>query len=119
MGTLADVALIVLGLVLLALVLSIPYMLRQFRRVITIESSLPIGKMMQRAGVSPDDAAGREYELTVAASRCGSCKSVDACREWLAVEGRGGAAAFCPNAPFLNTFRHASGGTRAMDIRAQ
>ncbi len=108
MGTLTGVDEIVLGIAAALMILvavSIPYLLQTFRRAITVESPLPIGKMMQRVGVSPDDAKHHEYALAVAASRCGSCKSTDECSKWLAAEGVGGPAAFCPNAHFLNDLR--------------
>ncbi len=105
MDTLSELGVTVLGLSLIAMALGVPSLLRLFRHVITVESPSPIGKMMGRCGLSPESAAGREYELTIAASRCGSCKSVDKCREWLAAGSLEGAEAFCPNSPFLSEFK--------------
>lgn len=96
-----NIILIVVGIALLALALALPSLRRIFRHAITVESSLPFGKMMKRAGVSPDDADGSEHELAVAASRCGSCKSEEECRTWLASPGRPGLPKFCPNERFL------------------
>lgn len=103
--TLSELGVTVLGLSLFAAALGVPSLLRVFRCVITVEGPSPIGKMMGRWGLSPESAAGREYDLTMAASRCGSCKSTDRCRAWLAAGGREGAEAFCPNAPFLRELK--------------
>lgn len=105
MTTLSELWATVLGLLLFAIALSVPALLRVFRRVITVEAPSPIGRMMKRWGLSPESAAGREYDLAMAASRCGSCKSTDRCRAWLAAGGREGAEAFCPNAPFLRELK--------------
>lgn len=105
MDTLSQVLVILSGLLLFAAALGVPSLLRLYRHVITVESPWPIGKMMERWGLSPESAARREYDLTVAASRCGSCKSVIECREWLASGSREGAEAFCPNVPYLSELR--------------
>lgn len=105
MNTLSELGVAVLGLSLFAIALSVPALLRAFRRVITVESPSPLGRIMKRWGLSPESAAGREYELAMAASRCGSCKSIDRCRAWLAAGGREGAEAFCPNAPFFRELK--------------
>lgn len=111
------IALVLVGITLLALALAVPSLRRIFRRAITVESSLPFGKMMQRLGVSPDAAEGSENELAVAASRCGSCKSEEECRKWLASPGRAGSPAFCPNKVFLSELQQVEGQGRAADSK--
>lgn len=105
MGTLTEVGVGVWGLVLFALALAVPSILRAFRRAITIEGPLPLGRVMQRCGVSPDDAAGRELDLVTAASRCASCKQSGRCEEWLASRRRSGVDAFCGNASLLRALK--------------
>jgi hypothetical protein len=72
-----------------------------FRQHAIIEGPWPLGSMMRRHGLSAEHAAGREYELTLAASRCAGCNRTDVCRRWLRDGHRSGANSFCPNAPFL------------------
>ncbi len=103
--TFTETGMIVLALALLSAAVSVPSILRSFRRVVTLESPLPLGSVMWRRGIAPDDATGREYELVMAASRCGSCMNVEKCRAWLALECRDGIEAFCPNAPFLSELK--------------
>jgi hypothetical protein len=75
--------------------------LGSLRRIVTIEGPQPIGRMMTQRGLSPDDAAGREYDLVMAMNRCASCKSAEQCRDSLDA-GRGrDARAFCANASFF------------------
>ena len=109
------IALVLVGIALLALAFGIPSLLRTFRRAITTESPLPFGKMMKRLGVSPDDALGSEHELAVAASRCGSCKSEEECRKWLASSARPGSPDFCPNRVFLAELKQVGEQGRAAD----
>ena len=95
------VVVILMGAALVAAVLLRQVLMRSFRRIVTVESPQPFGRMMTQCGLSPDDAAGREYDLVVAVTRCANCKSVEECHTLLEV-GRGRAAKdFCRNAPFL------------------
>lgn len=89
-----------MGAALVAAVLLPQAILRSFRRIVTVESQQPIGRMMTQCGLSRDDATDREYDLVVAAARCADCTSTEECNALLDV-GRGRAAKhFCPNAPF-------------------
>ena len=108
MDTLTIVVLTLLGAGLLAVAMTVSPMFRSFRRIVTVESPHPLGRMMAGWGLSPDDAAGREHDLAVAASRCGGCGTAEQCREWLASRQRKGAVAFCPNARFFGELKAAT-----------
>lgn len=103
------IALALLGTGLLALALALPILRRSFRRAVTVESPFPFGEMVKRAGIGPDGADGSERELAVAASRCASCKSREACNEWLEAPGRSGWPEFCPNKPLLRELQQVAG----------
>lgn len=115
METWPKIALILVGLALLALALALPSLRRIFRLAVTVESSLPFGKMIKRLGVSPEAAEGRENELAVAASRCGSCKREEECGRWLASPGRPSSPAFCPNKAFLGELQQVAEQRRAAE----
>ena len=91
--------------------------LGSFRRIVTIEGPQPIGRMMTQRGLSPDDAAGREYDLVIAMNRCASCKSAEQCRDFLDAGHSRDASAFCANVPFFRQLeaeaQHARGPHRA------
>ncbi len=101
MNALPLIAAIVLGTLAATVLLSAPALLGWYRRAITREGPYPFGALMQRLAISADGAAGHEYELTAAVSRCASCNAADRCRDWLASGRREGVEAFCPNASIL------------------
>ena len=101
MDSLMEIGVAVFGVVLFVVAMSVPSMLRSFRRVVAAESLAPFGSIMRHYGVRPDDAAGREYELVFAASRCGSCRMADSCRGWVESGNDAALDRCCPNRPFL------------------
>ena len=79
--------------------------LRSFRRSLTIAAPYPLGRMMAQCGLTPDDAAGREYELTVAAAHCAGCTAAAQCSALLDNGRAGEARAVCPNDAFLGSMQ--------------
>lgn len=60
--------------------------------------------MFRRLGLSANDVAESEFgiHMPTASRVCQSCKSVQACDEWLAQQARSaGPPRFCPNGQFL------------------
>ncbi len=88
-----------------------------FRRIVTIEGPQPIGRMMRQRGLSPDDAAGREYDLVIAMNRCASCKSAKECYALLDAGRSRDASAFCANVPFFGRLEAEARHTRATALR--
>ena len=75
--------------------------LRSFRRLLILDGPQPLGRMMRQTGLSPDDAAGREYDLAIAATRCASCASAAQCSTLLDSGRAHEVRDFCPNSEFL------------------
>jgi hypothetical protein len=75
-----------------------------WRRVMTEAATLQIWRGMERRGLAPEDAAGHERALAIAARRCALCSSLDECEHWLAGE-RHDPSAFCPNSMFMENLQ--------------
>ena len=71
-------------------------------------NTLYLREMMQRLGITPEDAA-REAEnaaLAAARRRCAACTQAEACGAWLSCDHSPSAPpSFCPNRDFLRQTR--------------
>jgi hypothetical protein len=60
-----------------------------------------LGRVLERRGLTFDDALKNPHAFAAAVRRCAFCASADDCRKWLASGAREGAEEFCPNAHYL------------------
>ena len=95
------ITVVVFALLLFIAAAAAPAIFGMWRRVMAYKSDLQIWKVMRRRGITPDDAAGKERELVMAAHRCIACPSIPRCDAWLASGRTEGAEEFCPNYKLL------------------
>jgi hypothetical protein len=98
----------VLGFSLIVIVGAAYAMLVSTFRLLQDDGELRLERMLKRHGASLDFAAGGfgSYQAAVAVRRCAVCPDKKACDAWLASGKKEGAAAFCPNAGFVQRIAH-------------
>ncbi len=88
-----------------AMVAMLPFAYAGWRRLTSREGDLQIWRVMRRAGVAPQDAAGQDAKMARAVRRCVLCPSIEECDHWLGAGNREGLGLFCPNASFFGELK--------------
>jgi hypothetical protein len=98
----------VLGFSLIVIVGAAYAMLVSALRLLQDDGQLRLERMLKRHGATLDAAVGglASYQTAVAVRRCVVCPDKPACDAWLASGKKEGAAAFCPNAGFVQRIAH-------------
>ena len=107
--TITELSFLLVGLFLLGAAAAAPAVYATWRRALGYASELQIWEVLRREGISPDDTAGRERELVIAAHRCIACPSIPECDAALASGRPLEIESYCPNAVFVRFLRPSRG----------